>query len=157
MHSNGRMLSQENVIGLLVATFIGYSIFAINTDLSSFGLTSARYPDRWALWRYVIVGLWLILAYFVFLARKKQAYLKSFIHGLIYSGIVSLLLASLWLGSSSRPAILGSAVFYTTIAGLLGLSLKNHVWAGILAGIFIFVQVVLDIVVLGIAGSFRIH
>ena len=150
-------LSQAKVIALLISTFMAYLVFAAHTDLGSFGLSSARYPEKWAMWRYPIVGLWLLLAYLLFVARNKKAYIKSYIHSLLFSGIVSLLLASLWFGSSERIAILGTAAIYTMIAALLSMSVKNHVWAGTLAGVLVGVQVIVDILVLGIAGSFRIH
>ena len=151
-------ISQRQVAGLFLITIIGYIIFAANTDPGSFSFRLSRNDsETWALWRYPIVGAWLLLAFLLFIARKKIAYRKSFFHGLLFSGIVSLILAGKWIEVSDKMAVLGTAVTYTMIASLLCMTVKHHVWAGILAGMLVIAQVVVDIIVLGIAGDFRIH
>ena len=151
-------LSQKLVAGIFFIVIIGYIIFVESTDPGSFSFRlSKQDSETWALWRYPIVGAWLLLAFLVFIARKKIAYRKSFYHGLLFSGIVSLILAGKWIELSDTIAVLGTAITYTMIAGLLCMTLKHHVWAGILAGLLVIAQILVDIVVLGIAGDFRIH
>lgn len=151
-------LSQKQVAGFFLITMMGYIVFAMNTDPGSFSFRLTKQDSvTWALWRYPIVGSWLLLAFLLFIARKKIAYRKSFFHGLLFSGIVSLILAGKWVEVSDKLAVLGSAITYTMIAGLLCMTHKHHVWAGILAGMLVIAQVVVDIIVLGIAGDFRIH
>jgi hypothetical protein len=151
-------LTQKQVAGLFLITIIGYIIFATNTDPGSFSFRLSRNDsETWALWRYPIVGAWLLLAFLLFIARKKVAYRKSFFHGLLFSGIVALILAGKWIEVSDKMAVLGTAITYTIIAGLLCMTLKHHVWAGILAGVLVIAQILVDIVLLGIAGDIRIH
>ena len=151
-------LNQKQVAGIFLITIIGYIIFAANTDPGSFSFRLTKDDsETWALWRYPVVGVWLLLAYLLFIARKEIVFRKSFIHGLIYSGIVSLILAAKWIEVSEKMAVLGAAITYTIIAGLLCMTIKHHVWAGILAGMLVIAQLVVDIIVLGIAGNFRIH
>ena len=151
-------LSQKQVAGVFLITMMGYIVFAMNTDPGSFSFRLTKQDSvRWASWRYPIVGAWLLLAFLVFIAREKIAYRKSFFHGLLFSGIVSLILAGKWVEVSDKMAVLGTAITYTMIAGLLCMTIKHHVWAGILAGMLVIAQVVVDIIVLGIAGDFRIH
>ena len=151
-------LDKKHVTEIFLITIIGYIVFAANTDPGSFSFKLAKDDFvNWVLWRYPIVGAWVLLAYLLYIARNKIAYRKSFIHGLIYSGIVSLILAAKWIEVSDTMAVLGTAVTYTMIAGLLCMTLKHHVWAGILAGVLVLAQILIDIVILGIAGDFRIH
>ena len=151
-------LSQKQVAAIFFITIFGYIIFATNTDPGSFSFRLTKQDAGiWALWRYPVVGAWLLLAFLVFIAREKIALRKSFFHGLLFSGIVSFILAGKWIEFSDKVAVLGTAITYTMIAGLLCMTVKHHVWAGILAGALVIAQVLVDIVVLGIAGDFRIH
>jgi len=151
-------LSQKQVAGIFLISIIGYIVFAALTDPGSFSFKLAKDDaENWALWRYPIVGAWVLLAFILFIARKKIACRKSFFHGLLFSGIVSLILAGKWIEVSDKMSVLGTAITYTMIASLLCMTVKHHVWAGILAGVFVIAQVIVDIVVLGIAGDFRIH
>jgi len=100
-------LSQKQVAGIFFISIIGYIIFATNTDPGSFSFRlSKQDAEAWALWRYPIVGAWLLLAFLLFIARKKLAYRKSFYHGLLFSGIVSLILAGKWVELSDKMAVL---------------------------------------------------
>lgn len=151
-------LSQRQVAGIFLIAIVGYIVFAANTDPGSFSFRLSKDDsETWALWRYPIVGVWLLLAFLLYIARKKIVYRKSFIHGLVYSGIVSLILATKWIEVSETMAVLGTAITYTMIAGLLCMTVKHHVRAGILSGMLVIAQLVVDIIVLGIAGDFRIH
>ena len=151
-------LDKKHVAGIFLITIIGYIVFAANTDPGSFSFRLSKDDsENWALWRYPIVGAWLLIAYLLYIARKKIAYRKSFFHGLLFSGIVSLILAGKWVEVSDTVAVLGTAITYTIIASLMCITLKHHVWAGILAGVLVIAQILVDIVVLGIAGDFRIH
>ena len=151
-------LSQKQVAGIFLITMMGYIVFAMNTDPGSFSFRLTKQDSvTWDSWRYPIVGAWLLLAFLVFIAREKIAYRKSFFHGLLFSGIVSLILAGKWVEVSDKMAVLGTAITYTLIAGLLCMTLKHHVWAGILAGVLVIAQILVDIIVLGIAGDIRIH
>lgn len=151
-------LSQKQVAGIFFITMMGYIVFAMNTDPGSFSFRLTKQDaETWALWRYPIVGAWLLLAFLVFIAREKIACRKSFFHGLLFTGIVSLILAGKWVEVSDKMAVLGTAITYTLIAGLLCMTLKHHVWAGILAGVLVIAQILVDIIVLGIAGDIRIH
>jgi len=110
------------------------------------GLMAVSY--RWSLVVACLFGVY---------CARKDSFPKEFFHGLLFSGIVSLILAGKWVEVSDKMAVLGTAITYTMIAGLLCMTLKHHVWAGILAGMLVIAQVVVDIIVLGIAGDFRIH
>lgn len=149
-------LSKRTVVGTLIITFIGYVLFATFTDQSSFGLQS-HHEETWAIWRYLVVGAWLLLAYLLFIGRNEIAYRKSFRYALIFSGIASLLLAIKWIDVSSGIAILGTAITCTMISGLLCMTLKRFDIAGVLSIVLVIVQLIVDVVVLGIAGDFRIH
>lgn len=152
------ILSQTKVAGLFLITIIGYIIFSANTEPGSFSFRLTKYnSETWALWRYLVVGSWLLLAYLLFIAQSKTAFRKSFTDAIISSGFVSFVLVIIWLKYISKIAILGSAITYTMIAGLLCLTLKNHLQARIIAPILVIAQIIVDIFVLGIAGDFRIH
>ena len=151
-------LSSKSVSLLFLVTLAGFMLFAALTGMEAFGLTSARHPDRWALWRYLIVLAWLSLAYMLYVSRGKNAWKQSLLSSLVTAGVISLILANIWIGvSSGYYAILGSAVAYTLIAALCSMIIERHLIAAIVSGTLIFVQIATDIVILGFAGQFRIH
>ncbi|MEH6472019.1 MAG: hypothetical protein V7752_12290 [Halopseudomonas sp.] len=146
------------VVGkILLATLVWHSLFVAGTDLASLGLGSAGKPQQWTLWRYLIAPGWLMLAGLIFIARHKLAHRQSFIASISVTAAVALILASIWSGMSGSWAIFGSAITYSLQAGLLCLTIRNHLWACFLAVILLLVQIVVDIIGLGIAGQFRIH
>jgi len=152
-----KYLSRSKVLVICLVTLGGYFIFASNTDLSSLGLSSARNPERWSLWRYIVVGSWIVIAIFIYLLRKKQAYKNSFLYATIFSAVIAFVLSSIWIGGSSSYGIVGSAITYSLISGLLCMTISNQLAAGIFGAVLMAIQLAVDIVVLGLAGVFRIH
>lgn len=152
-------LSQANVIILYAITFGGFLIFTLNTDLESLGLNAASNPERWSLWRHVTVDSWLLISFTIYLLRKKQALCLSYLYAVIFSSVIALLLSNIWIGGSNDYGlgVLGSAVFYSLISGLLCMTLRNKTVAGLLGALLLVIQLVVDIIVLGLAGGFRIH
>ena len=152
-------LSQANVITLYVITFCGFLIFALNTDLDNLGLSAARHPERWAIWRHATVDGWLFISFSIYLLRKKQAYCHSYLYAVIFSAVIALLLSSIWIGGSDLHgiAVIGCALFYSLISGLLCMTLQNKAAAGLTGALLLIIQLAVDIVVLGLAGEFRIH
>lgn len=53
--------------------------------------------------------------------------------------------------------VLGSVVFYSLISGLLCMTLQNKTVAGLSGALLLIIQLIVDIIVLGLAGEFRIH
>lgn len=152
-----RPLAWRSVNLLFIATLAGFLLFAWLTEMGDIGLGSARYPERWDLWRYLIVPAWLAIAYGLCYAVDRKAWRESLVSSLLSAGLLSFVLAGSWIGMSSGYAILGSAAAYTLIASLLSMLIKRSVVAAIIAAILVIVQILVDIVILGFAGEFRIH
>ncbi len=152
-----KQLNTRQVISLLAVTLALFSLFAYLTDIHSLGLGSARTPEIWAISRYAIVLAWLVLAGLIFFVRDRSAYGKSFNHGLLCAGILTLVLASTWAEQSGGYAIFGSAISYALISALLCMTFKNYRWATLAAPVLALVQITCDFILLFIAGQFRIH
>ena len=152
-------LSQANVITLYVITFCGFLIFALNTDIDNLGLSAARYPERWAIWRHATVDGWLLISFIIYLLRNKQAFCHSYLYAVIFSAIIASLLSYIWIvgNNSYGLGVIGSGVVYSLISGLLCMTFKNKTVAGLLGALLLITQLAVDIVVLGLAGDFRIH
>lgn len=149
-------LKPKKVVVILLGFFIGYALFASITTPSSFDMRS-RSPERWALWRYITTALWLVLIYVIYSLRNQQFYGRSFKYAVFSSGVVAFSTAIIWVSMTANISIMGSAAVYVLIAGLLCMSISNAVLAGSLAVILFIIQVAGDIVVLGLAGQFRLH
>lgn len=152
----GDFLNPSKATLVFLATFIGYALFALSTDVSSFGFRSAQEPARWMLWRHLVTDTWLFLAYGIFLLRSREIVGTSFKYALVAAGSVALILAGTWIGFSSDYAVLGSALIYSLLAGLLCATMRNRIAAGVLAAFLVIVQILVDIVALGFAGNFRL-
>jgi hypothetical protein len=152
------MLSPGFVYRLLFFTFASFFIFAYLTDLHHLGLASARQRDTWQLWRHIVVDSWLLIATMIFFMQKQQASKQSLQIALLISCFPAISFVVFFIGGElGQYAIIGTATTYVLISGLLCMTLKNHYIAGFLGAILMFVQFVVDVIVLGIAGQFRIH
>ncbi len=152
-----RQLHQSTVIALFLSGFIAYLVFASLTGLEEFGL-SARDEERWALWRYIIVSAWLLVAAVIYLARGQQAYQVSLLVSLATGFTLSLFLLLLFVNAGEGHfALIGTACTYAFIAGMLCMTFKNPVIAFVCAIVFFALQIVTDAAVLAIAGNMRIH
>ena len=154
-----KQLSQANVIILYIITFCGFLIFSLNTDIDSLGLTAASHPERWAIWRHATVDGWLFISFIIYLLRKKQAFCHSYLYAVIFSAVIALPLIYIWIAGNNSHGlgVIGSGVFYSLISGFLCMTFKNKTAAGLLGALLLIIQIAVDIVVLGLAGEFRIY
>ena len=142
---------------LFAATLLGFVLFATLTRMEHLGLGGAGEPELWQGMRYAMVSGWIALAGVIYLARGRCAYRQSLISALSVCGLVAVVLASIWGGIVSSLGIFGSALFYTLISSLFALPWRHHIWATLWALVVLLLQIVADILVLGMLGDFRIH
>jgi len=152
-----RQLAKSAVFAALFSGYIAYLVFATSTGLEEFGL-SARDEERWALWRYIIVSAWLLVAAVIYVARDQHAYQVSLMVSLAMGFTLSLFLLLMFVNAGEgRFALIGTAVTYAFVSGMLCMTFKNPVIAFVCAILFFVAQVMTDAVVLAIAGNMRIH
>ncbi|RDE19443.1 hypothetical protein DV711_11145 [Motiliproteus coralliicola] len=138
-------------------TLIGGGLFVTLSKMEHLGLGGAGEPERWALGRVLSLIGWWLLAVGLYFLRRRQAYRQSLIIIAWLCGLISVALATLWSGMTSGFGIYLSALFYTLLCVLWGMTIQHHLWAGLFGVVILLLQIATDIVVLGILGEFRIH
>jgi uncharacterized membrane protein YhaH (DUF805 family) len=152
-----QQLGQTTVLTLFLLGFFAYLAFANVTGFEDFGLLASN-EERWMLWRWLLVTAWLFIAVVIYMARGQKAYLMSVLMSLGLGFALSLfLLFMAFITEETRFAVLGSALTYAFIAGMLCMTFKNLLAAIIGAVLFFAAQILVDAVVLGIAANVRIH
>ncbi|MCF6261431.1 MAG: hypothetical protein L3J98_14925 [Gammaproteobacteria bacterium] len=149
-------VNRNPFIAISSVTFLVFTVFALSTSSNSFGLMS-RDEMGWRIGRFISVGLWLLLAYVLHKRRHKYFSRDSFIYATVAAGGLSFVFSAIWGGLGGTVIFYGSAVFYTLISGLLCSSLGDYRKAAILSFGFILIQVIADMIFLGIVGDFKIH
>lgn len=151
--STPRRLNASWILVLLFLGVIAYAVFAAFTGFHEFTL-DARNETRWMFWRYILFGFWLLLAITIFLLRNQKIYAHTLWASLAISVLFVALLGTGYLRSHEAPYLylMGTAVAYVFLAGMLSLTIENKITAIISIIIFIAVQIPIDMVVLAIAA-----
>ena len=152
-----QQLGQTTVLTVFLLGFFAYLAFANVTGFEDFGLLASN-EERWMLWRWLVVTAWLFVAAVIYMARGQIAYLYNMLisMGLGFALALFLLLMS-FITEETRFAVMGSALTYAFIAGMLCMTFKNLLAAIIGAVLFFALQILVDAVVLGMAANVRIH
>lgn len=131
-----------------------YVIYAWTTPLSQI---SSNDQQKAALIRIGIASFWFLLAAVLLLRRSQEARLVSFLAAALIL-VPPLLFAWIAFEGSKWPwGFLGMAVSYTTINGLLCLTIQTAWRAGLVGLLIVTAQVVVDAVLHLFAGTLRFH
>jgi uncharacterized membrane protein YhaH (DUF805 family) len=150
------VLSQTIVWVLFVAGLLVYFIYAALTGFDEFKIRGGN-EERWMLWRFVVMFVWVTIAVFIYLARGRQAYLPSLLSSLIIGGVLLLFVLSLVVSGQMTMVWFGTALTHAFITGMLCMHFRNPVVAFVCSIVFIAAQIVADAFVFTVAGNLYLH
>lgn len=149
-----------NSIWVVVMSLVGifaYVVFAMSTGFKDFTILG-RNEEGWMIWRYINFGSWLSFAIVIYLIRDQKVYVHTLWTCLAVGVLIVMVLVSGYLVSHEALYLYltGSALAYVYLAGMLSLTIKNMITATVSIFLFVGAQMLVDGIVLAIAGQLKI-